>query len=98
MQVLISVRPENGRFVARLGDSDRYRMDGDTAAAAVAALQQELARIARGGELLFVDVPVVSSPPPPRAERSEAHKELLRQIAADAYRARDEEKVREFPE
>jgi hypothetical protein len=98
MQVLISVRPENGRFVARLGDSDRYRMDGDTAAAAVAALQRELARIARGGELVLVDVSVVETKPQPMAERSEAHKELLRQITADAYRARDEEKAREFPE
>jgi hypothetical protein len=98
MQVLVSVRPENGRFVARLADSDRYRMDGETAASAVAALQRELERIARGGELVFVDVPEVSIPVTARPERSESHKELLRQITAEAYRARDEEKAREFPE
>jgi hypothetical protein len=56
-----------------------------------------LARIARGGELVFVDVPL-AAPVESRPERSEAHKELLRQIAADAYRARDEEKALEFPE
>jgi hypothetical protein len=98
MQLLVSVRPENGRFVARLGDSDRYKMDGETAAAAVAALRQELQRIARGGELVYVDVPVEDSPPPPLVEADEDEKELMRQIVEEAYRYRDELKAAEFPE
>ncbi len=98
MQVLISVRPENGRFVARLGDSDRYQMDGDTASAAVAALQRELARIARGGELVVVDVPMAVAPLPSPTEADEDEKELMRQVVAEAYRYRDELKAAEFPE
>ena len=97
MQLLVSVRPENGWFVARLGDSDRYKMDGDTAAAAVAALRREVERLVRGGELVLLDVPVVIEPMPKR-EPDPLYQEHMRDIVAEIYRARDEEKAREFPE
>jgi hypothetical protein len=98
MQVLVSVRPENGRFVARLGDSDRYKADGDTAAAAVAGLRREVERLARGGELLSFDLPVGVEPPTLPQQEDPEYQEFMRDIVDEIYRARDEEKAREFPE
>lgn len=97
MQVLVSVRPENGRFVARLNDSDRYKADGATAESAVAALRREFERLVRGGELVFLDVPTLVVQPTSR-QLDPMYQEHMRELVAEIYRARDEEKAREFPE
>jgi methionine synthase II (cobalamin-independent) len=98
MQVFVTVRPENGRYVARLSDSDQYKADGDTAAAAVATLRREVERLVRGGELVFLDVPAVPIAQPAIEPLNPEYREHMREIVAEIYRARDEEKAREFPE
>lgn len=97
MQLLVSVRPENGRFVANLhGDTD-IRGDGTTEDAAVVALEVELERRQRSGELRLIRFPKVAVTDLVGTYSGE-EAEVLREICAEAYRQRDEEKAREFPE
>lgn len=93
----VIVEPINGRFQASLPGSTTFRFEADTKEQAVAALRADLqARYARG-ELVWVNVPKMGvSDLAGQYTPSEA--EAIREIAAEAYRLRDEQKALEFPE
>jgi hypothetical protein len=95
MSVLIT--PRDGRFLASVLGSSEVSAVGDTKPAAIDALKAELARRQSAGELVAIEVPPVAVTDLV-GRHSVAYRENLREIVAEAYRLRDEEKAREFPE
>ncbi len=97
MQMFVTVRNENGRYVARLQNDDRYKAEGTTANEAVEKINREVERLVSRGEIRFVDIPVPQTVP---ASLGGTFRDdpTLREIVADAYRYRDELKTAEFPE
>ena len=97
MTASVLVTPRDGRFTACILGSPEVNAVGDSATAAVSALEVELDRRNRAGELRLIELPPVALSDRVGTYSAE-EKELLREIAAEAYRLRDEEKAREFPE
>lgn len=93
----VVVEEKDGAFVAAVLGSPELRATADSRALAVAALQVDLAaRVARG-ELATIEVGPPVPPAPRRRYTPKQEAELLRQME-EAYRERDEEKRREWPE
>lgn len=93
----VLVEPLDGRYQASVPGAPGLRAEGATRDEAVAALRADLdARYARG-ELVWVDPPTITNPPPPRRFTQEEI-EATREMVAEMYRARDAQKVAEFPE
>lgn len=97
MTVSVLVTPRDGRFFASVLGSPEVSAAGDTKPAAIDALKAELARRQSAGELVTIDMPPVAVTDL-IGRHSAAYRENLREIVAEAYRLRDEEKAREFPE
>jgi hypothetical protein len=93
MTVPVWVEQQNGTFIATVLGVPDLRADGPTANSAVAALRTLLRESRARGELVFVDIPE-----PPRRPYTEDELEVTREMVAEIYRERDEEKRREFPE
>ena len=97
MTVSVLVTPRNGRFLASVLGSPEVSATGDSESAAVSALKAELDSRQRAGQIVLLDL----SPAPLSHKRrpyTDEEKAVLDEIVAEAYRQRDEEKVREFPE
>lgn len=97
MTVSVLVTPRDGRYFASVLGSPEVSAAGDTKPAAIDALKAELARRQSAGELVTIDMPPVAVTDL-IGRHSAAYRENLREIVAKAYRLRDEEKAREFPE
>lgn len=97
MTVPVWVEQQNGTFTASVLGSPQLRADGNTKEEAVATLVSGLGERQTRGELVLVNLPtpaVGPVHPPPSAEEIEATREMV----AEIYRERDEQKRREFPE
>jgi hypothetical protein len=98
MQLTVTVKPHTaGRFAAAILGAPEVSADGATADAAVAALEAELDRRYRAGELRLIQFPKVSLSDLAGTYTGDAA-ENLREIVAEAYRLRDAQKAEEFPE
>ena len=97
MKLLVSIRPENGHFVASLPGDERLRAEGGTRENAISSLLILLDQTRTEEELIEVEWPrrgLLSLAGSVKGEAAEA----LREIVADAYRLRDEQKAAEFPQ
>ena len=93
----VLVRPMNGHFQALLYGSELYLAEGATRQAALAALQTKLDRI--DADEQWVTIPWKWAAVSDFAGSWTGEEaEILREITAEAYRIRDEEKAAEFPE
>jgi hypothetical protein len=97
MTIPVWVEQQNGRFSASVLGSPQLRATGGTKDEAVAALIAELNEKQRSGELVLVNLPT-PVPMAPRRQLSEEEIEETREMVAEIYRERDEQKRREFPE
>jgi hypothetical protein len=99
MSIAVWVEQTNGKFTASVPGAPAFRAVADTKDAAVAALRAQLESRVSAGELVFVDVE-------PKGVLALAGKykddpdwqTMWKEIEEQAYRERDEEKAREFPE
>jgi hypothetical protein len=97
MTASVLVTPQDGRFTACILGSPEVNAVGETKPAAIDALKAELARRQSAGELVTIDMtPVAVTDLVGRGPVG--YRKSWREIAAEAYRLRDEEKAREFPE
>lgn len=84
-------------FRASVYGAPALAADGATREEAVETLRTDLLTRADRGELVWLDIPrAVPSDFAGRYTEEEA--EITRQMVADIYRERDEQKAREFPE
>lgn len=99
MSIAVWVEQTNGKYTASVPGAPSVQAVADTKDGAVAALKAQLASRVSAGELVFVDVE-------PKGLLALAGKykddpdwqAMWTEIAAEAYRERDAEKAREFPE
>ncbi len=99
MNVAVWVEQQNGRFAASVLGAPGLRAVADTREQAVAALRSEVETRVSGGELLFLDVePKGLLALAGRYADDPVAREMWEEIRTEAYRLRDEEKAREFPE
>lgn len=89
------VEQTNGTFTARVLGATGLAASAATREQAVSALVADLAVRQTRGELVMVNVP--PAPAAPHGHTPE-DRDYLDEIVRDIYRARDEEKAREFPE
>jgi hypothetical protein len=90
------VEQQNGTFTATVPGVPKLIATAGTRDEAVSALVTDLTARQSRGEIVMVALPQ-PSPPPPRHHTPE-EQEYLDEMVRDIYRARDEEKRREFPE
>lgn len=96
MSLPVTVRQENGEFVARLFGDDNHKATGATADEAMERLTPVAHRLANAGELRRIDVPI-----PLHFTRrvwTEEEREHMREVVAEIYRERDAQKAAEFPD
>jgi hypothetical protein len=93
--VPVMVEAVNGRFQASLVGAPAFRADGATKDEAIGALQAVLAGRTARGEVVWIDSPKVGL-----IDLAGVHADDpdLDEIVREAYRLRDEQKAREFPE
>ncbi len=94
--VPVWVEQLNGTFTATVLGATGLAASAGTKEQAVSALVADLTARQTRGELVMVTLPQPQPLPPP--QRSPEEEEYLHEIVRDIYRARDEEKDREFPE
>jgi predicted RNase H-like HicB family nuclease len=97
MTVSVLVTPRDGRYFASVLGSPEVTAAGDSEDAAVSALKAELDNRHQAGQIVLIDL----APAPLSRKRrpyTAEEKAILDEIVAEAYRLRDEEKAREFPE
>lgn len=93
----VTVELVGGGFRASVFGNPTVSADGATRDEAIGRLRTDLRGRADRGELVWVDVP--TAVPGDFAGRYTAEEaDLARQMVADIYRERDEQKAREFPE
>ncbi len=92
--VPVWVERRDGAFTASVLGAEKLAATAASRDAAVAALVADLGARQSRGELVVVTLP----PPPQPTPHTPEEKEYLDEIVRDIYRARDEEKAREFPE
>ncbi len=97
MSIEVQVTPTNGEFTASILGSSIVHAVGSSKPAAIEALKLKLQQLQNSGELVTIDLPVVSISDKIGTYTKE-HRELLREICAESYRLRDEQKAQEFPE
>jgi hypothetical protein len=96
MTIPVWVEQSNGTFTASaLGDS-RLKATAESRDEALRRLDELLHICVRRGALVFVDIPEPAIPVPPRQPTLEEI-EATREMVAEIYRQRDEEKALEFP-
>lgn len=99
MNVAVWVEQQNGKCVASVLGAPQLRAVGDTRERAVAALRSEVETHLSAGELLFLDVePQGLLALAGKYQNDPLWIESWKEIEAEIYRQRDEEKLREFPE
>jgi len=97
MSIEVLVTPTEGAFTASILGSSEIHAVGSSKSAAIESLKRKLQQLQLSGELVTIDLPSVAITDMIGTYTHE-HRELLREITAEAYRLRDEEKSREFPE
>jgi hypothetical protein len=97
MTIPVLVEQQNGRFTATVLGAPQLRADGSTREEAVTVLRANLSARAASGELVTVELPAPAVPFPDR-HYTEEELEAIREMTAEIYRERDEQKRREFPE
>ena len=102
MSTPVWVEQVNGHFTASLLGRPEVRADGPTREAALAAVRVVLADRRPAGELVWLEDEPAGAAGVAEIARKYANDpgwhDLWDQIKRDAYRERDEEKAREFPE
>ena len=93
MTIPVWVEQQNGTFTASVPGVPQLKAEGPSAVSAVSALSTIVGERRKQGAFILLDVPE----PAPR-EFTEEEKEEMREMAAEAYRYRDELKRQEFPE
>jgi hypothetical protein len=94
--VPVLVESQNGTFTASVLGNPGVKATGPTKDAAAEALRAILWQRAAAGDLVFLPMPAV--PFPPRPPLSPEDVEDMREMCAEIYRERDEQKRREFSE
>ena len=92
MSIPVWVEQTDGKFTASVLGSSQIRATGETKARAVATLVSDL-KTDTTGELMMIEWPVSRE----SASYTDDEIEFLRELTAEAYRQRDEEKTLEFP-
>jgi hypothetical protein len=97
MTVPVWVEQQNGKFTASVLGSPQVKAEGATREQAVAAVTAQLRNRVTSGEVVLVDVPNVTTAVPVR-QVSPEDAAAIREMCAEIYGERDEQKRREFPE
>jgi hypothetical protein len=95
MTVPIWVEQSNGKFTASVLGAPQVKADGTTREQAIAAVTAQLRDRVSTGEVVLVDIPPA---PPPARKYSPEEIDIMREMCAEAYRLRDEQKAAEWPE
>lgn len=102
MGLPVWVEQVNGHFTATLLGAPQVRAEGGSRDAALAALRAQVGERQMAGQLLFVDIEPAGvlglAELARRHENDPGWHEMWDRIKEEAYRERDEEKAREFPE
>lgn len=99
MTIPVWVEQQNGTFTASVPGAPALKAAADTREKAVAALRAEVEARLSAGELLFLDVePQGLLSLAGRYANDDVSRRAWDDLVAEAYRLRDEEKAREFPE
>jgi hypothetical protein len=99
MTVPVRVEQQNGTFRASVLGSPQLSAAGETNEAAVAALRAVLEPQVQAGELVFLDItPQGVTALAGKYKDDPGWREMWDEVAAEAYRYRDELKAQEFPE
>jgi len=98
MTIPVWVEQQNGTFTASVLGASQLRAEGPTKDQAITALVAVLSNSQASGQLVLVDVP--GRPTVARVVRpmNEKEEEAWREMCAEIYRERDEQKRLEFPE
>ncbi len=91
----VLVEPSGSGYRASVYGAPAVAADAPTRDEAIAALQVELGRRTRQGELVWLDVPKVGVTDLARAFEADQH---MDELVAEIYRQRDAEKAALFPE
>ena len=97
MTIPVWVEQTDGKFTASVLGATPLEATRDTREEAVHAVSQLVQISIRRGALVFVDVPNVPVREVSRRETTAEELEATREMLAEAYRQRDEEKTLEFP-
>lgn len=99
MTIPVWVEQQGGVFAASVCGAPGVRALADSREKAVAGLRAELEARMSAGELLLMDVePKDLSSLAGRYANDDVSRRAWEDLVAEAYRLRDEEKAREFPE
>lgn len=99
MSVPVWVEQQNGKFTATVLGAPGVRAEAATKDAAIAAVRALLEERTSAGELVFVEVePQGLLALAGRYATDPVSREMWEEVVAEAYRYRDEQKAREFPE
>jgi hypothetical protein len=94
--VPVRVEQQNGTFTASVLGAETLAATAETKDLAVSTLVADLTARQSRGELVMVTLPQPFAPAV--RERTPEERDALDEMLAEIYRARDEEKRREFPE
>lgn len=97
MTVSVLLTPRDGKYTAAVLGSPEVRAEGDSELSAISALKEELDRRQRAGQIVLLEISPVALSQRRRPYTAEENA-ILDEIVAEAYRLRDEEKAREFPQ
>ena len=98
MTIPVWVEQENGTFTASVLGAPELRGEGQTSDQAVAALVAVLNDNQASGQLVLLDVPARATVSPGVRSLDTEETEAWREMCAEIYRERDEQKRLEFPE
>ncbi len=98
MTIPVWVEQQNGKFKASVLGVTQLQATGATRDAALLAVRDLVLIRMHQGTLVFLDIPSIQLAEPRHPQPSEEELEATREMLAEIYRERDEEKLREFPE
>lgn len=97
MSIPVWVEQTDGKFTASVLGATPLEATRDTREEAIRAVSQLVQISIRRGALMFVEVPNVPVRDVARRECTAEEIEATREMVAEIYRQRDEEKTLEFP-
>lgn len=97
MTIPVWVEQTDGKFTASVLGANPLKATGDTREEAIRAVSQLVQISIRRSALVFVEVPNVPVRDVPRRECTAEEIAATREMVAEIYRQRDEEKTLEFP-
>ena len=97
MTIPVWVEQQNGKFTASVPGVPQLKATADTRDDAIRSLSQLVQVCVRRGALVLVEMPEFSTMPVPHRVPTEEEIEATREMVAEIYRQRDEEKALEFP-